>query len=74
MQHFWQIYLFRDSYVSILAGASADTDCANVPTDQTATQKVQTQGFQEAKFRRTQFQKPARLTFEGGRGSSGENK
>lgn len=36
--------------------------------------KCKLQGFQEAKFKRTQFQKPARLTFEGGRGSSGENK
>lgn len=53
---------------------SADTDRANGHTDQAPTWEVQTQGFQEAKLKRTQFQKPARLTFEGGRGSSGDNK
>lgn len=70
----WQICFLRDSYVSALADASADTAHCSVHTDQTATCEVQIQGFQEAKLRRTQFQKPARLTFEGGRGSSGQNK
>lgn len=64
---FWQIYLFRDSYVSVLADASADVAHCGVHTDQMATREVQIQGFQEAKLERTQFQKPARLTFVGGR-------
>lgn len=65
----WQICFLRDSYVSALADASADIAHCGVHTDQTATWEVQIQGFQESKLRRTQFQKPARLTFEGGRGS-----
>lgn len=71
---FWQICLFRDSYVSVLADASADIARSGVHTNRMATWEVQIQGFQEAKLNRTQFQKPARLTFVGGRGSSGENK
>lgn len=70
----WQICFLRDSYVSALAEASAHVAHCSVHTDQTATWEVQIQGFREAKLRRTQFQKPARLTFEGGRGSSGANK
>lgn len=71
---FWQICLFRDSDVSVLADASADISHSSVHTNQMATWEVQIQGFQEAMLKRTQFQKPARLTFEGRRGSSGENK
>lgn len=70
----WQICFLRGSYVPALAEASADIAHYSVYTDQTATWEVQIQDFQKAKLRRTQFQKPASLTFEGGWGSSGENK
>lgn len=60
--------------MSVLADTSADVAHCSVCTNRMATWEVQIQGFQEAKLKRTQFQKPARLTFEGGRGSSGENK
>lgn len=70
----WQICFLRDSYVCALADAPADIAHRSAHIDQIATWEVQIQGFQEAKLRRTQFQKPASLTFEGRRGSSGENK